>query len=71
MWVPLMEKAYAKIHNCYQNLEAGSISQGLMDLTGEVCAVLCVRVEEKVSLFVQLTFSCRQAPETFKWDKDK
>lgn len=35
IWVPLMEKAYAKVHGCYQHLEGGSIAQGMTDLTGE------------------------------------
>ena len=35
IWVPLMEKAYAKLHGCYQHLEGGSIAQGMTDLTGE------------------------------------
>ncbi|EAS01497.1 calpain family cysteine protease (macronuclear) [Tetrahymena thermophila SB210] len=35
-WVSLIEKAYAKIHNCYQALTSGDIGQGLSDLTGQV-----------------------------------
>lgn len=34
LWVPLIEKAMAKIHNCYQALISGEISQGLADMTG-------------------------------------
>jgi calpain len=33
-WVPLIEKAYAKIHNCYEALIAGYLDDALMDLTG-------------------------------------
>jgi len=36
LWVPLIEKAYAKIHQCYQALISGDIGQGLMDLTGMI-----------------------------------
>jgi hypothetical protein len=35
MWVPLIEKAYAKLHGYYEAIESGSVSAALMDLTGE------------------------------------
>eukprot|EP01125_Pyxidicula_operculata_P012207 TRINITY_DN399_c3_g1_i1.p1 TRINITY_DN399_c3_g1~~TRINITY_DN399_c3_g1_i1.p1 ORF type:complete len:893 (-),score=210.58 TRINITY_DN399_c3_g1_i1:267-2945(-) len=35
MWVPLIEKAYAKLHGYYEAIESGSISSALMDMTGE------------------------------------
>lgn len=36
-WVPLMEKAYAKLHGCYENIiENYSMLEGLIDLTGGV-----------------------------------
>jgi calpain-15 len=33
-WVPLVEKAYAKLHTCYQSIETGSESAAFLDLTG-------------------------------------
>jgi len=35
-WVPLIEKAYAKLHNCYESLIAGYLDDGLTDMTGLV-----------------------------------
>jgi len=44
-WVPIVEKAYAKLHGSYEALEGGSISDGLKDLTGG--GVDIVRLEGK------------------------
>jgi hypothetical protein len=34
-WVPLVEKAYAKLHGSYESIETGSVASALIDLTGE------------------------------------
>lgn len=36
-WVPLIEKAYAKLHGNYASMNGGRAMQGIEDLTGGVC----------------------------------
>ena len=35
-WVPLIEKAYAKLHGDYQSLDGGLASEAIEDMTGYV-----------------------------------
>jgi hypothetical protein len=37
LWVPLMEKAFAKLNGCYEHIASGNFSEGMTDLTGEGC----------------------------------
>jgi Ca2+-binding EF-hand superfamily protein len=39
-WVPIIEKAYAKLHGSYASLEHGCICEALQDLTGEATEIL-------------------------------
>ena len=34
LWVPLLEKAYAKLHGCYYSLNTGSVIESISDLIG-------------------------------------
>ncbi|KAI6373265.1 hypothetical protein MCOR25_003472 [Pyricularia grisea] len=50
-WLPLMEKAYAKIHGDYHAIEAGWAGQAVEDMTGGVTANLatnCVLNKDKL-----------------------
>lgn len=40
MWVALLEKAYAKLHGCYQNLTSGWVDCALRDMTGSAAMPL-------------------------------
>jgi len=46
VWVPLMEKAYAKLHGCYEALNGGSLVDALVDLTGGVSEKLLLEAEQ-------------------------
>jgi len=39
-WVPIAEKAYAKLHGGYEAIESGTITDALKDLTGESVKIL-------------------------------
>ncbi|CAG9329641.1 unnamed protein product [Blepharisma stoltei] len=43
LWVSLIEKAYAKLHGCYEALNGGLIDDGLVDLTGHVAEKLKIK----------------------------
>jgi calpain-15 len=34
LWVPIIEKAYAKVHGSYKAIESGNIDEAMRDLTG-------------------------------------
>lgn len=46
-WVPIIEKAYAKLHGCYQTLISGFLDDALSDLTGMVSEKVKIKVNSK------------------------
>jgi len=50
IWVPLIEKAYAKMHGCYENLISGYVDEGIQELTGFIPEKILIR-NEKTGLF--------------------
>lgn len=58
VWLPLIEKAYAKLHGCYEALNGGSLVEALVDLTGGV--------SEKFSLEAPDTIQMRDNGQLWK-----
>jgi hypothetical protein len=45
-----MEKAYAKLHGCYENLNGGSMAEALVDLTGGASEKFNLKAPETAEL---------------------
>ena len=53
-WVPLIEKAFAKLHGDYAALRGGEAREAIEDLTGGICdeIPIIVRPLDLIRLFV-------------------
>lgn len=54
IWVPIIEKAYAKLHGCYQALNNGLIDDALVDLTGLAAERILIKGSEPELLWKSL-----------------
>lgn len=64
LWVPLIEKALAKIHGSYEALTSGWCIEGLSTLTGAPCEsvpLTGVKTEEEKDLIWVKLLSCRES----------
>ena len=50
LWVPMLEKAYAKLHGSYEALDGGSVTAALVDLTGGIAETLDLTDEDEVHI---------------------
>ncbi|CAM9184574.1 unnamed protein product [Hapterophycus canaliculatus] len=51
-WVPMIEKAYAKLHGTYESINGGSVGEALVDLTGGCCENMSF-TSEKAKAMIQ------------------
>jgi len=75
LWVPIIEKAYAKIHNCYEALISGYIDDGLADMTGLVSEKVKLQKEFKKKGVKYVKFPHpnlnRSKDELWSWLREK
>jgi hypothetical protein len=55
-WVPLIEKAYAKLHGSYEAINGGSMTESLVDLTGGSSEKFNLRAPEVAELIENQIF---------------
>lgn len=51
MWVPLLEKAFAKIKGSFEHLNGGNVSEAMVELTGGVSEKYNLRVTTPDDVF--------------------
>jgi len=66
-WVALIEKAYAKMHGCYENLISGYIDQGIQEFTGFQPEKVIIR-NEKTGVFPSLMVKKHYGGEEGFWN---
>eukprot|EP01129_Flabellula_baltica_P016099 TRINITY_DN842_c0_g1_i4.p1 TRINITY_DN842_c0_g1~~TRINITY_DN842_c0_g1_i4.p1 ORF type:complete len:864 (+),score=217.92 TRINITY_DN842_c0_g1_i4:513-3104(+) len=76
VWVPLIEKAYAKLHGSYESIESGVISNALVDLTGESSEAIIIEYGDdyweviKLSIEQKFFLGCAKADSKSDMEED-
>jgi hypothetical protein len=65
-WVPLIEKAYAKVHGCYEQLISGYVDEGICDLTAFQAEKILIK-NEKTNEFPHKTIADHYGGENGFW----
>jgi calpain len=66
LWVPLIEKAYAKLHGCYEQLISGYVDEGICDLTAFQAEKIIIK-NEKTGEFPHKTIADHYGGEEGFW----
>merc|ERR1712126_387989 len=53
-WIALLQKAYAKLHGSYENIEAGHIADAMVDFTGGISRVFNIVGNSSSELFAKM-----------------
>lgn len=61
MWIPLLEKAYAKLHRSYEVLNGGNIMEALIDCTGGSVRKVNLHLEKSISWDACMQYFMRQS----------
>jgi hypothetical protein len=61
IWVPLLEKAFAKLNGNYENCASGNFGEGMTDLTGEGCESFDLTKVEKEDFWSKLAYFHEEA----------
>ncbi|CAL1138268.1 unnamed protein product, partial [Cladocopium goreaui] len=63
LWVPILEKAYAKAHGSYRAISGGSVAEALLDLTGAATETLHLEDFQPADLWERLvSYQSAQLP---------
>lgn len=67
LWVPLLEKAWAKVHGSYAAIESGRVSEALAALTGAPCETLLMHAANKNKSSGSSAVGCAESDPDMFW----